>query len=81
MFGVFDDNGDGFIDCTELQSVLGDGFDEIKKMIEEVDKNNDGVLSLAEFKDAMKENIAIETFKKCFEKGGGYNDNEQKKDK
>ena len=31
------------------------GFDEIKKMIAEVDKNNDGVLSLAEFKDAMKE--------------------------
>ena len=57
-------------------------------MIEEVDKNNDDVLSLAEFKDAMKENMAIETFKKCFEKAGGYNDNEllgnhneQKKDK
>ena len=24
VFGVFDDNGDGFTDCTELQSVLRD---------------------------------------------------------
>eukprot|EP00486_Rosalina_sp_Unknown_P001629 CAMPEP_0201565376 /NCGR_PEP_ID=MMETSP0190_2-20130828/4469_1 /ASSEMBLY_ACC=CAM_ASM_000263 /TAXON_ID=37353 /ORGANISM="Rosalina sp." /LENGTH=181 /DNA_ID=CAMNT_0047982799 /DNA_START=1126 /DNA_END=1671 /DNA_ORIENTATION=+ len=55
VFAVFDDNGDGYIDAKELQGVLGDGFEDIQKMIEEVDDNGDGKLSFEEFQKAMQE--------------------------
>merc|ERR1719384_61174 len=55
VFAVFDDNGDGYIDAKELQSVLGDDFENIKNMISEVDENDDGKLSLEEFQKAMQE--------------------------
>jgi len=55
VFAVFDDNGDGFIDAKELQSVLGDDFENIQAMIKEVDVNNDGKLSFEEFQRAMQE--------------------------
>merc|ERR1712083_310737 len=50
VFAVFDDNGDGFIDAKELQSVLGDDYENIMAMISEVDTNDDGKLSFEEFK-------------------------------
>merc|ERR1712087_730767 len=56
VFAVFDDNGDGFIDAKELQGVLGDDFENIQSMIQEVDENNDGKLSFDEFQKAMQEN-------------------------
>merc|ERR1712083_1221990 len=55
VFAVFDDNGDGFIDAKELQSVLGEDFENIQAMIREVDVNNDGKLSFEEFQKAMQE--------------------------
>merc|ERR1712087_952044 len=55
VFAVFDDNGDGFIDAKELQSVLGDDYSAIQSMIQEVDTDDDGKLSFEEFKKAMQE--------------------------
>lgn len=55
VFAVFDDNGDGYIDAKELQSVLGEDFEHIQAMINEVDSNNDGKLSFEEFQKAMQE--------------------------
>merc|ERR1712087_677318 len=55
VFAVFDDNGDGYIDAKELQSVLGDDFENINNMISEVDENDDGKLSFDEFQKAMQE--------------------------
>ena len=55
VFAVLDENGDGYIDAKELQGVLGDDFDDILKMIEEVDEDKDGKLSFEEFQKAMQE--------------------------
>ncbi|ETO30886.1 hypothetical protein RFI_06234 [Reticulomyxa filosa] len=57
VFAVFDDNGDGFIDASELQGVLGEDFKTIYEMIKEVDENHDNKISLEEFKKAMKEDV------------------------
>ncbi|KAL3840054.1 hypothetical protein ACJIZ3_024645 [Penstemon smallii] len=59
-FKVFDLNGDGYISCEELQSVLSklgllekrSGLD-CKDMIHEFDNNLDGVLDFQEFKNMM----------------------------
>jgi len=59
-FGVFDENGDGFITVEELQSVLkslglneGRTIGDCKKMIAKVDKDGDGVVNFMEFKEMM----------------------------
>ncbi|KAH6800040.1 hypothetical protein C2S52_000504 [Perilla frutescens var. hirtella] len=59
-FKVFDLNGDGYICCEELQSVLcrlglldkRSGHD-CKDMISAYDQNSDGVLDFEEFKNMM----------------------------
>lgn len=59
-FEVFDLNGDGYISCEELQSVLSrlglldrsNGHD-CKDMIKVYDENADGVLDFEEFKNMM----------------------------
>ncbi|XP_059630621.1 probable calcium-binding protein CML44 [Cornus florida] len=59
-FGVFDLNGDGFISCDELQSVLSrlglwdehSGHD-CRTMIHVYDTNSDGLLDFEEFKSMM----------------------------
>ncbi|ETO17107.1 calcium-dependent protein kinase 21 [Reticulomyxa filosa] len=58
VFAVFDDNGDGYIDASELQGVLGDDFKSILEMISEVDENHDNKISFEEFKKAMKEDVS-----------------------
>jgi len=57
VFAVFDDNGDGFIDASELQGVLGEDFKVIVEMINEVDDNHDNKISFDEFEKAMKEDV------------------------
>merc|ERR1712087_731325 len=74
VFAVFDDNGDGYIDAKEPQSVLGDDFENIKNMISEVDENDDGKLSFEEFQKAMQEESAMGKLEAYAELGGGGKD-------
>lgn len=60
-FGVFDVNGDGFIDADELERVLsvlgyGEGFDpeKCKRMIRSFDENGDGRIDFVEFVKLME---------------------------
>ncbi|EYU32485.1 hypothetical protein MIMGU_mgv1a017161mg [Erythranthe guttata] len=59
-FKVFDLNGDGYITCDELQSVLSRlglwekrSGQDCKDMIRVYDENLDGVLDFEEFKNMM----------------------------
>ncbi|KAL1533559.1 putative calcium-binding protein CML44 [Salvia divinorum] len=60
-FEVFDLNGDGYISCEELRSVLSRlglleekrGAEDCKCMISVYDDNSDGVLDFLEFKNMM----------------------------
>ncbi|KAL3845481.1 hypothetical protein ACJIZ3_002884 [Penstemon smallii] len=59
-FKVFDINGDGYISCEELQSVLlrlglldKSSGQDCREMIHVYDKNSDGVLDFEEFKNMM----------------------------
>lgn len=59
-FKVYDQDGDGFITCKEVESVLMQlGFikenasEDCKKMIDTYDMNSDGVLDFEEFKTMM----------------------------
>ncbi|GFS37600.1 calcium-binding EF-hand family protein [Actinidia rufa] len=59
-FDVYDVNGDGYISCEELQSVLSRlGFwneycgRDCRSMIKRYDMNSDGVLDFEEFKNMM----------------------------
>lgn len=59
-FKVFDLNGDGYISCDELESVLlklglleKQSEQDCGDMIRVYDKNSDGVLDFEEFKDMM----------------------------
>jgi hypothetical protein len=61
VFHLFDENGDGFISASELQSVLtklgfkdGHSLEQCKKMIEKVDSDRDGAVSFEEFRIMMK---------------------------
>ncbi|KAJ0263555.1 Calcium-binding protein CML42 [Hirschfeldia incana] len=60
-FNVFDENGDGFISARELQTVLkklglpeGAEMERVEKMIESVDRNQDGRVDFSEFKNMMR---------------------------
>ncbi|KAK4345491.1 hypothetical protein RND71_035667 [Anisodus tanguticus] len=60
-FGVFDENGDGFISAKELQVVLeklglpeGSEIDRVEMMISSVDQDHDGRVDFFEFKDMMR---------------------------
>ena len=58
-FAVFDVNGDGECDAEELAVImdkLGEKCtpDDLKDLISEVDKNNDGRINLEEFKEMVK---------------------------
>ncbi|KAF8377083.1 hypothetical protein HHK36_030456 [Tetracentron sinense] len=59
-FKVFDLNGDGFISCEELRSVLSrlglweeKSGSDCRSMIYEFDTNSDGLLDFDEFKNMM----------------------------
>jgi calcium-binding protein CML len=61
VFHLFDENGDGFISASELQSVLtklgfkeGHSLEQCQKMIEKVDSDKDGAVSFEEFRIMMK---------------------------
>ena len=60
-FGVFDVNGDGFIDVEELQRVMcvlgfkeGEGIENCEKMIRKFDSNKDGRIDFEEFVKLME---------------------------
>ena len=55
-FHRFDRNGDGKIDLDELRSVVGGNKSDsvFKQMIEEADKNKDGVIDINEFVEHMQ---------------------------
>jgi len=57
VFAVFDDNGDGEIDAAELQGALGEDFQSVTDMINEVDQDHNNKISFEEFKKAMLEDI------------------------
>jgi len=80
VFAVFDDNGDGYIDAKELQSVLGEDFENIQKMISEVDENNDGKLSFEEFQRAMQEDSNVGKLEAYGALGGGKLGNDDQVD-
>uniref|UniRef100_A0A7N0TNH5 EF-hand domain-containing protein n=1 Tax=Kalanchoe fedtschenkoi TaxID=63787 RepID=A0A7N0TNH5_KALFE len=58
-FEVFDENGDGFIDCGELRSVLCkigfEGFSEMDcgEMISKFDEDGDGLIGIHEFEKVL----------------------------
>lgn len=58
---MFDENGDGFISARELQAVLkklglpeGSEMERVEKMIDSVDRNQDGRVDFFEFKNMMR---------------------------
>lgn len=60
-FSVFDQNGDGFIDAKELQTVLinlglreGTDLDTCQYMIEQRDRNQDGKIDLSDFFELLE---------------------------
>jgi len=55
QFERFDVNGDGYISADELCKFFNLSGDCIKRVIEEVDQNNDGKISFHEFVSEMKE--------------------------
>jgi len=55
LFTVFDANGDGKIDESELAMVVQGDAEEIRDCIKEVDKSGDGTINFEEFLAAMKE--------------------------
>ncbi|XP_076917627.1 calcium-binding protein CML42-like [Bidens hawaiensis] len=65
-FKVFDEDGDGYISATELQTVLvklgfaeGNEIARVKMMISSVDRNHDGLVDYTEFKDMMRNVIVL----------------------
>ncbi|XP_076941860.1 calcium-binding protein CML42-like [Bidens hawaiensis] len=66
-FKVFDEDGDGHISATELQTVLvklgfaeGNEIGRVKMMISSVDQNHDGLVDYMEFKDMMRNVIVLQ---------------------
>nr|XP_043637790.1 calcium-binding protein CML42-like [Erigeron canadensis] len=60
-FKVFDEDGDGYISATELQTVLvklgfaeGNEMRRVEMMISSVDRNHDGLVDFSEFKEMMR---------------------------
>jgi len=54
LFNHFDANGDGIIDSLEMKAILGENCDEMKKVFDSFDENNNGEVSYEEFVRAMK---------------------------
>lgn len=57
-FASFDQNGDGHIDANEVQAVLKNlgmfkSVEQVKSLIKEVDKNNNGTVEWVEFLDIV----------------------------
>nr|XP_043630719.1 calcium-binding protein CML42-like [Erigeron canadensis] len=64
-FKVFDEDGDGYISATELQTVLvklgfaeGNEMRRVEMMISSVDRNHDGLVDFSEFKEMMR-NVSV----------------------
>ncbi|GKD92808.1 calcium-binding protein CAST [Tanacetum coccineum] len=67
-FKVFDEDGDGYISATELQTVLvklgfaeGNEIGRVERMISSVDRNHDGRVDFTEFKDMMRNVIVLKS--------------------
>ena len=79
-FKQFDENGDGHIDRVEVKKVMGaligrtPNEEQLGRILNKVDTDNDGVISLEEFQAMMltrkKQTIALEKMFAGFDKNG-----------
>eukprot|EP01084_Bolivina_argentea_P140557 247056_1 len=55
VFGIFDDNQDGYIDANELHNILGGNKEEINKIMQQVDEQKQNKISRIQFHKILQE--------------------------